>query len=83
MVSAVLPDVRDRLVPYRWESDLASYDPARHYANFVVTDGPAVWPGMQQSAQLTFGRPARSYRFDGYTILVWNTNVLAGLDRPA
>jgi hypothetical protein len=83
VVSAVLPDVRDRLVPYRWESDLASYDPARHYANFVVTDGPAVWPGMQQSAQLTFGRPARRYRFDGYTILVWNTNVLAKLDRPA
>jgi hypothetical protein len=79
VVSAVLPDVRDRLVPYRWESDLASYDPARHYANFVVTDGPAAWPGMQQSAQLTFGRPARSYRFDGYTILVWNTNVLARL----
>jgi hypothetical protein len=83
VVSAVLPDVRDRLVPYRWESDLVSYDPARHYANFVVTDGPAAWPGMQQSAQLTFGRPARSYRFDGYTILVWNTNVLARLDRPA
>jgi hypothetical protein len=83
VVSAVLPDARDYLVPYLWESDLASYDPARHYANFVVTDGPAVWPGMQQSAQLTFGRPARSYQFDGYTILVWNTNVLARLDRPA
>ena len=83
VVSAVVPDVRGRLLPYLWETDLASYDPARHYANFVVTDGPAVWPGMQQSAQLTFGRPARSYQFDGYTILVWNTNVLARLDRPA
>ena len=82
VVSAVVPDVRGRLLPYLWETDLASYDPARHYANFVVTDGPAVWPGMQQSAQLTFGRPARSYQFDGYTILVWNTNVLARLDRP-
>jgi hypothetical protein len=83
VVSAVVPDVRGHLVPYLWESDLASYDPARHYANFVVTNGPSVWPGMQLSARLTFGRPARSYRFDGYTILVWNTNVLAELDKPA
>ncbi len=83
VVSAVLPDVRDHLVPYLWESDLASYDPARYYANFVVADGPSAWPGMQLSAQLTFGRPARSYQFDGYTILVWHTNVLAQLDRPA
>ena len=31
----------------------------------------------------TFGRPARTYQVDGYTILVWNANVLAELDRPA
>ena len=62
VVSAVVPDVRDHLVPYLWESDLASYDPARHFANFVVADGPSVWPGMQLSAQLTFGRPARTYQ---------------------
>ena len=83
VVSAVVPDVSGRLVPYLWESNLASYDPARHFANFVVADGPSVWPGMQLSAQLTFGHPARTYHIDGYTILVWNTNVLAKLDRPA
>jgi hypothetical protein len=82
VVSAVLPDARDYLVPYLWESDLASYDPARHYANFVVTNGPSAWPGVLQSAQLTFGRPALTYRADGYTILVWNTNVLARLGGP-
>jgi len=38
---------------------------------------------MQLYAQLTAGRPARSYQVDGYTILVWNTNVLARLDTPA
>ena len=83
VVSAVVPDVRGHLAPYLWESDLVSYDPAGHYANFVVADGPSAWPGMQQSSQSTFGRPARSYQFDGYTILVWNTNVLGKLDRPA
>jgi len=64
-----------------WETDLANYDPARNYANFVVADGPSALPGMQLSAQLTFGRPARIYYADGYTILVWNTNLLAKLDR--
>ena len=83
VVSAVVPDASEHLVPYLWESDLANYDPARHYANFVVTDGPGAWPAMQLSAVLTFGRPARSYQADGYTIMVWNANVLARLDRPA
>ena len=80
VVSAVAQDAGDRLVPYLWESDLASYDPARHYANFVVTDGPGAWPGMQLSAKLSFGQPARTYHVDGYTIQVWNTNVLTRLD---
>ena len=83
VVSAVVPDASGHLVPYRWESDLASYDPARHYANFVVADGPSAWSGMRRSTELTLGRPARSYQVDGYTILVWNTNVLARLDGPA
>jgi hypothetical protein len=83
VVSAVVPDVSGRLVPYLWESDVASYDPARHYANFVVTDGPGSWAGMPLSVQLTFGQPARTYHVDGFTIQVWNTNVLAKLDKPA
>ena len=40
VVSAVVPDVSGHLVPYLWESDLASYDPARHFANFVVSGRP-------------------------------------------
>jgi hypothetical protein len=82
-VSAVVPDVSGRLVPYLWESDVASYDPARHYANFVITDGPGSWAGIPLSVQLTFGQPARTYHADGFTIQVWNTNVLAKLDKPA
>ena len=78
-VSAVMQDARDHLVPYLWETDTANYDPARHYANFVVADGPGALPGIQLSAELTFGRPALIYHADGYTILVWNTNLLAKL----
>jgi hypothetical protein len=82
VLSAVVQDVRDRLVPYLWETDEATYDPARRYANFVVADGPSALPGMKLSAQLTFGRPAHIYQADGYTIMVWDKNLLAELDRP-
>jgi hypothetical protein len=82
LLSAVVQDVRDRLVPYQWETDDANYDPARHYANFVVADGPGALPGIQLSAQLTFGRPQRIYHADGYTIMVYDSNLLADLDGP-
>ena len=82
LLSAVVQNPSDRLVPYLWETDDANYDPALHYANFVVADGPSALPGMQLSAELTFGRPQRIYHADGYTILVWNTNLLAKLASP-
>ena len=73
---------RARLVPYLWETNEAAYDPARRYANFVVADGPSALPGMKLSAELTFGRPAQIYQAGGYTIMVWNKNLLAELDGP-
>ncbi|MGD0245732.1 MAG: hypothetical protein ABSB59_36150 [Streptosporangiaceae bacterium] len=82
VLSAVVQDIRDRLVPYLWETDAANYEPGRRYANFVVADGPSALPGMELSAQLTFGKPARTYTADGYTILVWDKNLLAELDGP-
>jgi hypothetical protein len=82
VLSAVVQDVRDRLVPYLWETDEANYDPARRYANFVVADGPSALPGMKLSAELTFGKPAQTYQADGYTIMVWNKNLLAELNGP-
>jgi hypothetical protein len=82
VLSAVVQDVHDRLVPYLWETDEANYDPARRYANFVVADGPSALPGMKLSAELTFGRPAQIYQADGYTILVYDKNLLAELNGP-
>ena len=81
-LSAVVQSPRGRLVPYQWETDDANYDPALHFANFVVAAGPSALPGMQLSAELTFGRPQRIYHADGYTILVWDTNLLAKLALP-
>ena len=82
LLSAVVRNHSDRLVPYLWETDDADYDPALHHANFVVADGPSALPGMRLSAELTFGRPQRIYHADGYTILIWNTNLLAKLASP-
>jgi len=79
VVGAVVQGAGGKLVPYQWETDDANYDPARHYANFVVADGPDRLAGMQAAAVLTFGRPARIYHADGYTIMVWNTNLLTKL----
>ena len=76
----VAPD--GRLVPYEWETDDAGYDPSRHDATFVVADGPAQLPWAQSAALRTFGRPARIYSYDGYTIMVWDTNLLSRLGHP-
>jgi hypothetical protein len=81
-LSAVAQNAGDRLVPYQWETDDANYDPALHYANFVVADGPSALPGMQLSAELTFGHPQRIYHADGYSILIWNMNLLTRLGSP-
>jgi hypothetical protein len=79
LVSSVTQGADGKLMPYQWETDDANYDPAGHYANFVVADGPAPLQGMPAAATLTFGPPARTYHADGYTIMVWNTNLLAKL----
>jgi hypothetical protein len=67
------------LVPYQWETNDLNYDPALHYANFVVAGGPDPVHDAKASAILTFGPPQRVYRFDGYTVMVWDTNLLRKL----
>jgi hypothetical protein len=80
-VSAVTPGPDGRLVPYEWETDDAAYNPARHYANFVVAAGTPTDP-IPAAAIATFGRPQRTYRGGGYLVMVWNTNLMPKLGRP-
>jgi hypothetical protein len=77
LVAAVTYDAAGTLAPYQWETDDTDYDPALHYANFVVAGGPSGLPGMQGVAERTFGKPAQTYQADGYTIMVWHKNLLA------
>ena len=79
-VSAVVPNGKGLLVPYQWETDDSDYNPSLHHADFVVTDGgPRPLPGGRSAALRTFGPPQRVYRYDGYTIMVWPTNLLKHL----
>ena len=64
------------LAPYLWETDGSGYHASLRYANFVVADGPVPLHGAQPAALRTFGRPQRVYHYDGYTVLVWDTNLL-------
>jgi hypothetical protein len=65
-----------------YQSSAAAYDPRLHDADFLVVRVPPAQPGdaaetvPDAAARATFGPPARTYRFDGYTVLVWNVNLL-------
>lgn len=71
-----------RLLPGRWATDAAWYDPRRARARYVVLfPGIPGYPGFtgQRSVLAAFGRPDRRYRFGRYRILVWRRNLLAEL----
>jgi hypothetical protein len=78
----------DRLIAGVREDDSAWYDSATNPpANFVI-----LYPGVTQFFGFTdrsavvanFGKPARTYSVDGYTVLVWpHANLLAELGPPA
>ena len=65
---------RNRLAVDYWESNLELADPARHSANFVVCTPNQLVPARLAIAD--FGKPARTYRYAGYVILVWRRNLL-------
>jgi len=81
-VSGVTLAPGGQFVPYEWETDDAGYDPARHDATFMVADGPAQLRWVQSAALRTFGPPQRTYSYDGYTIMVWDANLLRRLGHP-
>jgi len=76
--------VRARL----YQSKLPAYDPRLHNANFLVAGAPADGAGYAPEyipvpvARRTFGPPARVYHFHGYTVMVWDVNLLTLLGRP-
>jgi len=76
---------RGRVSPLLYQSTSAAYEPRVHDATFLVTGTPADGAEYaaetvpQAAARATFGPPARMYRFDGYTVCVWDVNLLTKL----
>jgi hypothetical protein len=73
--------------PQLYQSSAAAYDPRQHDVTFLITAAPAARAGDAPEAfpaaavRATFGRPARVYRFDGFTIEVWNVNLLTKMPK--
>ncbi len=66
--------------PEVWEDKASWYDPVRHYANFLVIGAPSTCNyATVAQARSAFGPPARTYQVAGYTVLVWDKNLLAAL----
>jgi hypothetical protein len=67
-----------------WGYNVQWYDPARNSASFLVTNaagGSPTWHTQLKAAEATFGRPARTYRYAGFTVFTWKGNLLREL-RP-
>ncbi|HMD92467.1 MAG TPA: hypothetical protein VKG80_07470 [Trebonia sp.] len=82
---AVVADRGGRVRPQLYQSAASWYDPRLHYANFIVASTPPGTPAYAPDliaagdARRTFGPPARTYRFGGYTVMVWDVNLLTRL----
>jgi hypothetical protein len=73
--------VQSSLRPYLWEAKGSWYDAGSQRATFLVTDSQAGFFNHWEpsaSALAALGPPARTYHVGPYTVLVWNTNLLAG-----
>jgi len=76
-MGSVVPGRNGQLAPRHWLADMRLFSPAGHTADFlvIVPGGPVT----SAQALATFGRPARVYHYQGYTIMVWHKNLLREL----
>jgi hypothetical protein len=75
-----------------WESQESWFDSGLHHANFLVMDpansygdgslGPCSAPTYRQVVA-RFGKPAHSYNVGRDKVLVWNSNLLTHVGKPA
>ena len=70
------PTYVSRRIPF--EEQASDWDPRLHYANFVVSTHEYGLQGFipPDRAIRAFGQPAHTYYVQGWTIMVWNKNLL-------
>jgi hypothetical protein len=72
----------NRIVTTLSESDATWYDPTKHYANYIIASRWWVCGGVcvgLRSVRESFGRPAFTYAYGNWRILVFDKNLLAHL----
>jgi hypothetical protein len=72
---------RGEVTPYPWETNTAWFDPAKHYANFVIID-LGKDPDLGPNAEPILGRPSSSHRIGDWDVLIYHKNLLRVV-RPA
>jgi len=76
--------LKPTLRPDLWLAKPAWYDPAAQQANFVVLSStPGFMNNWEPRALISkyFGRPAQVYNVGSYTVMVWDSNILARVPR--
>jgi hypothetical protein len=73
-----------RAVPRLYQSSASWYDPHTAYANFVVSGTADRAGDLIPDAEILAlaGPPARTYRFESFTIMIWSKNLLTLLAAP-
>jgi hypothetical protein len=69
------------ITPWAWEMYTGWYDPARHYANFVIID-LVFWTDLGPEAERFFGKPVSAHRVADWEILIYHGNVLKQIKPP-
>jgi hypothetical protein len=71
----------NRISLYPWETNTLWFDPAKHYANFVILDLPDL--ARLPTVLGVFGKPASTQIISAWEILVYNKNLLTDVTPPS
>ncbi len=70
----------NRISLYPWETNTLWFDPAKHYANFVILDLPDL--AHLPTVLGVFGKPVSTQIISSWEILVYNKNLLTYVTPP-
>jgi hypothetical protein len=66
--------------PDPWETNTLWFDPARHYANFVIID--LIYHDLGPNAERFFGKPESTNRLGRWEVLIYGHNLLQQVKPP-